>query len=83
MLGSASSGTETLKNLVLPAIGSFKIVDDAVVSERDFGNDWFVTRDDLNKPKAQVIADMMCEMNPDVKGMALQKSVDDFIKENA
>ena len=33
---------ETLKNLVLPAIGYFKIIDDKLVSARDFGNNFFV-----------------------------------------
>jgi len=36
MLGSSSAGSETLKNLVLPAIGKFRIVCNSVVSERDF-----------------------------------------------
>ena len=33
MLGSSSAGSETLKNLVLPAVGKFTIVDDAKVKE--------------------------------------------------
>ena len=43
MLGVSSAGTETLKNLVLPGAGSFVIVDDAKVTARDTGNDFFVT----------------------------------------
>ena len=43
MLGCTSAGTETLKNLVLPGVGSFTIVDDANVSLSDLGNDFFVT----------------------------------------
>ena len=44
MLGTSSAGSETLKNLVLPAIGKFTIVCDKNVTESDFGNDFFVTR---------------------------------------
>jgi amyloid beta precursor protein binding protein 1 len=71
MLGTSSAGTETLKNLVLPGIGCFTIVDDVLVQERDFGNDFFVTRDDLGKSKADAVTTLMCEMNPDVKGKSI------------
>lgn len=33
---------ETMKNLVLPCVGYFKIVDDKNVSSRDLGNNFFV-----------------------------------------
>ncbi len=51
---------------MLPAIGQFTVVSDAFVTERDFGHDFFVTRDDLGRPKAQVVAELMVEMNEDV-----------------
>lgn len=70
LLGTASSGTETLKNLILPGIGKFTIVDDAMVTLRDCGNNFFVTHDDIGKPKAQVVCDLLAEMNPDCKGEA-------------
>jgi amyloid beta precursor protein binding protein 1 len=82
LLGTSSAGTETLKNLVLPAIGRFTIVSDAYVSERDFGNDFFVTRNDLGRPKAEVVAELMVEMNDDVKGSHINSSVDDFLGKN-
>jgi amyloid beta precursor protein binding protein 1 len=44
LLGASSSGTETLKNLILPAIGRFTIVDGGLVTQRDCGNNFFVTQ---------------------------------------
>jgi NEDD8-activating enzyme E1 regulatory subunit len=82
LLGTSSAGTETLKNLVLPAIGKFTVVSDAQVTERDFGHDFFVTRNDLGKPKAEVVAELMVEMNPDVKGSHIESSVDEFLAKN-
>ena len=32
LLGASSSGTETLKNLILPAIGRFTVVDGGLIS---------------------------------------------------
>ena len=83
MIGTSSAGTETLKNLVLPGAGSFIIVDDAKVTQRDTGNDFFVTQESVGESKAKVVCEMMKEMNPDVKeGLAMEISPAKFISEN-
>lgn len=51
VLGTSSAVSETLKNLVLPGIGHFTIVDDVVVTHADFGHEFFVTRKDIDRPK--------------------------------
>ncbi len=38
LIGASAIGTELLKDLVLPGIGSFTIVDDTMVSKKDLGN---------------------------------------------
>jgi NEDD8-activating enzyme E1 regulatory subunit len=83
MLGTSSAGSEALKNLVLPAIGKFTVVCDKNVLESDFGNDFFVTREHLSMPKAQVVAEMLAEMNPDVQGNHVVSSVQNFIDTQA
>ena len=80
LLGTSSAGSETLKNLVLPGIGRFTIVDDSLVENQDFGHDFFVTRDDIGKLKSQVVCDLMTEMNQDVQGNFKNQSVDEFLK---
>lgn len=80
LLGTSSAGSETLKNLVLPGIGRFTIVDDSLVESRDFGHDFFVTREDIGKLKSQVVSELMVEMNQDVQGNYKNQSVDDFLK---
>ena len=37
LLGASGSGSETLKNLILPQIGHFLIVDAHPVTDRDLG----------------------------------------------
>ena len=54
LLGATGSGTETLKNLILPAIGRFTVVDGELVSERDCGNNFFVTVDSIGQSRAKV-----------------------------
>jgi amyloid beta precursor protein binding protein 1 len=63
-------GAETLKNLVLPGIGSFTILDDHRVTADDLGNNFFVTMDSVGRPRAEVVCELLCEMNPEVKGHA-------------
>ena len=81
MLGTSSAVSETLKNLVLPGIGHFTIVDDVEVTHADFGHEFFVTRQDIGRPKCEVISEMMTEMNPDVRGTFRFQSIDSFVHE--
>jgi len=66
LLGAGAVGTETVKNLVLPGIGKITVCDDQNVTEADQGNNFFVTQQDLGRPKAQVVTTWLCEMNTDV-----------------
>lgn len=75
MLGSGPMATETLKNLVLPNVGAFTIVDDAIVSAADLGNNFFVEADQVGKPRAEATTELLCEMNDSCRGHALTKSV--------
>ena len=79
VLGTTPAATETLKNLVLPGVGYFIIVDDHVVTERDLGNNFFVDGESLGKPQCEVVCQLMLEMNPDVKGIAVNMAIKDFI----
>ncbi|OQR80791.1 SUMO-activating enzyme (SAE) [Achlya hypogyna] len=68
LLNAGPTGSEVLKNLVLPGIGNFEICDGNTVCEADLGNNFFVTDADLGRPRAQVVTELMLEMNPDVHG---------------
>lgn len=61
-------GVETLKNLVLPGIGGFTIVDPAIITESDLGVNFFLDESGLGKPRAQETCKHLQELNPDVKG---------------
>ena len=83
MLGSSSYGSETLKNLVLPGVGRVTIIDDVKVTNRDFGNDFLVKREHLGKNKAQALAEMLAEMNPDTKTDSMDLSVTNAISQQS
>ncbi|VDL18921.1 unnamed protein product [Hymenolepis diminuta] len=68
LLGSSAVGSELLKNLVLPGIGEFIIVDDALVNKEDLGN------------KAQVVAECVSELNTDVRGNFLVENLETLLE---
>lgn len=66
LVRATAAGTETLKNLVLPGVGSFLIVDDGS-SVSDHTTNFFLDAG-TSKPRAQVATEYLMELNPDVTG---------------
>ena len=65
--GSGVVGVETLKNLILPGVGSFTIVDETNVSELDLGVNFFLEESSLGKWRAEETCKFLQELNPEVK----------------
>jgi len=81
VLGSGPTATETLKNLVLPGIGAFTVVDDATVTEEDLGNNFFLEASDLGKSRAAAVTALLVEMNPaDCRGSSRSASVSELVR---
>ncbi|KAI0539269.1 hypothetical protein GGR58DRAFT_243544 [Xylaria digitata] len=66
--GAGTVGVETLKNLVLPGIGKFVIIDDAVVSEQDLGVNFFLDESCLERSRSECCTKLLLELNPEVHG---------------
>lgn len=71
--GMGVVGVEALKNLVLPGIGQFTIVDEKVVEEKDLGTNFFLTEDSLGKSRAEECCTYLCELNPEVTGTGIMQ----------
>ena len=71
--GPGVVGVETLKNLILPGIGQFTILDPERVTEADLGVNFFLTEEGLDKPRAESTCRLLNELNPDVKGHAISE----------
>ena len=71
--GPGVVGVETLKNLILPGIGSFIIVDDALVTKEDLGVNFFLAEDSLGKSRAEECAQWLQELNPEVDGNGFKR----------
>ena len=71
--GSGVVGIETLKNLILPGVGQFTIVDEAKVQESDLGVNFFLEEDSLGKSRAQETCNYLRELNPEVQGFGIRE----------
>ncbi|KAJ2077817.1 hypothetical protein H4R24_004893 [Coemansia sp. RSA 988] len=83
VFGSSTLASESLKNLVLPGIGEFTVVDDATVGEQDVRTNFFVRTTDVGQSRAQCIVTNLSELNPDVIGQAIVTSAVDFMESHA
>lgn len=71
VLGASHLGACVLKNLILPGIGSFTLVDGSAVGRYDLGNNFFVASDSKGQSRAKEVQKNLCELNPSVKGHAI------------
>ncbi|CAF0727955.1 unnamed protein product [Rotaria sp. Silwood1] len=83
LIGANALGTETLKALVLPGLGSFIIIDHQLVTLADCGSNFFVHPSMIDQPRARVTCELLKQLNPDVHGTFIDKpSIDDLLKQN-
>ncbi|KAK5131616.1 hypothetical protein LTR08_000803 [Meristemomyces frigidus] len=80
--GPGVTGVETLKNLVLPGVGHFTILDSAVVSEADLGVNFFLEDASLGKFRAAETVRLLMELNPGVEGHAITEPLETFITQD-
>lgn len=82
VLGASHVGACVLKNLILPGIGSFTLVDGNQISHYDIGNNFFIGSDTKGKRRSNEVVKNLCELNPSVKGQAIDQDPLTFVKEN-
>ncbi|GMM35455.1 Ula1 protein [Saccharomycopsis crataegensis] len=82
LINATSTGCEILKNLVLPNVGQFTIIDGESISERDLSSNFFLEEGDYGKLRAAVATESLKELNPSVHGQYLGTSIDDFLIEH-
>lgn len=81
LINATAAGCETLKNLVLPGVGHFTILDDRCVSGGDAGSNFFLDGSSVGKPRSHKAVELLSELNPDVQGEAIQESPASYISD--
>ncbi|KAL3312285.1 NEDD8-activating enzyme E1 regulatory subunit, partial [Cichlidogyrus casuarinus] len=82
LIGATAVGCEILKNLILPGIGSFTIIDDNLVQKSDLGSNFFVTIESVGKGRAETVTETLTELNPSVKGHFVCVSADKLLDDD-
>ena len=83
LIGANALGTETLKALVLPGLGSFTIIDHQLVTLADCGSNFFVHPSMIDQSRARVTCEFLTQLNPDVHGQYIdQPSIENLLKQN-
>ncbi|KAJ1973551.1 hypothetical protein H4R35_004058, partial [Dimargaris xerosporica] len=82
LLQATAVGSEVLKNLVLPGVGGFTIVDDQNVTKKDLGQNFFVTTQEVGQSRARVVVRHLKELNEDVLGQAIVEDPFTFAQTN-
>ncbi|XP_029636762.1 NEDD8-activating enzyme E1 regulatory subunit [Octopus sinensis] len=82
LINATATGTEILKNLVLPGIGSFTIVDGDKVTGADVGNNFFLAKDTIGQSRAHVATNLLMELNEEVSGDYVEESPEKLLESN-
>ncbi|KAG6332127.1 hypothetical protein ID866_6964 [Astraeus odoratus] len=80
VLSGSATSTSILKNLVLPGVGHFTILDHATTSHADAGNNFFLEGlASVGKPRATESVRLLCELNDSVDGHADTRRLESLI----
>ncbi|XP_071816932.1 NEDD8-activating enzyme E1 regulatory subunit-like [Apostichopus japonicus] len=82
LINAGALGTEILKNLCLPGVGAFTIVDGKRVTGEDVGNNFFLERSSIGCSRGQAAMELLTEMNSDVKGDYIEETADQILETN-
>lgn len=75
-------GTETIKNLVLPGIGAVTIIDNHQVAASDLSSNFFLTADSVGKSRGSRAAELLRELNEEVRIDHVEESLSVIITNN-
>jgi len=81
VINATATATEVLKNIVLPGVGKFTILDDQKLSQEDAGNNFFLRKENIGQYRGPVAKDMLLELNPEVRGNSIESSVSQILQD--
>lgn len=73
LVGATAVGSELLKDVILPNVGKFTVIDDSLVSKEDISANFFLEGDSIGEPKAQIVQSFLNELNASAEGFCVEK----------
>ncbi|ODQ64772.1 hypothetical protein NADFUDRAFT_83652 [Nadsonia fulvescens var. elongata DSM 6958] len=71
LLNASATGCELMKNLILPGVGEFTIIDDSLVKPDDLKLNFFFNDESVGSPRSVIACKLLGELNQDTRGHAL------------
>ncbi|KAF8908198.1 hypothetical protein CPB84DRAFT_1767560 [Gymnopilus junonius] len=83
VISGTATSTSILKNLVLPGIGQFTILDSTKVTPEDAGNNFFLEGpSSIGKSRAEEAVRLLSELNDGVEGKADLRSLEEVLEKD-
>ena len=83
VISASATSTSVLKNLVLPGIGKFTILDSSNVTSEDAGNNFFLEGpSSIGKSRAGEAVRLLGELNEGVEGKADVRNLEDILNKD-
>ena len=79
LINASAAGTEILKNLVLPGVGAFTILDSKRITLADVGANFFLPLESVGHPRAQCAVRLLVELNGSVKGTYIDEEIESIL----
>ena len=79
LVNATATGCEILKNLILPGIGKYTIIDDSKVTNKELSSNFFLKTSDMGKKVADCVKRNLGELNADAKGTAITDPVEKIL----
>lgn len=83
LINATATGTEILKNLILPGIGAFTVIDGSAVDLPDLGANFFVSDDCVGQSKSRVAVSFLQELNEDVNGIFIDEDFEAVLSKDS
>ncbi|CAL1186827.1 unnamed protein product [Candida parapsilosis] len=80
LINVSATGCEVLKNLILPGIGKYTVIDDRVVTQEHLSSNFFLRLKDMGKKLAHCVKTNLNELNADVEGFSIEKSLEQILE---
>lgn len=80
LINAGPTGTEILKNLVLPGLGSFTIIDPHVVTKEDVSCNFFLDKSSIGINRGKATLERLLELNSDTKGDYFEESLEEMLE---
>ncbi|CAG5094310.1 Oidioi.mRNA.OKI2018_I69.XSR.g13442.t1.cds [Oikopleura dioica] len=77
--GVTTTSCETVKSLILPGVGKITLIDHKVVEKEDISSNFFLTKADLGRNRAEAVLSNISELNPSVKVSYDDRNVADVL----